>query len=78
MQLSPPLEEDEGFMRLALEEAMRAASKGEVPVGCVIVHRGQAIARAHNLREASQDPTAHAEILAIRQAAQAIGSWRLC
>ncbi len=64
-------------MRLALAEARAAASEGEVPVGCVIVHRGQVIGRAHNLRETLQDPTAHAEIVALKQAASALGHWRL-
>ncbi len=75
---TPPFEAiDEAFMRLALEEADRAEAEGEVPVGCVIVHAGEVIARAHNLREQTQDPTSHAEILAIRAAARRRGSWRL-
>lgn len=64
-------------MQEALEEAEQAALVGEVPVGAVIVHRGQVIARAHNRRELDGDPTAHAEILALREAAEALGSWRL-
>ena len=65
-------------MRLALAEAAEAASEGEVPVGAVILSpSGEVIARGHNRREADHDPTAHAEIVAIRQAAQASGSWRL-
>jgi len=65
-------------MELALEEAEAAAAEDEVPVGAVIVslQRG-VIARAHNQREALKDPTAHAEMIAITQAAQALGSWRL-
>ena len=70
-------EGDEAFMRAAIDEAMLAEAAGEVPVGCVIVHEGKIIARAHNLREATQDPTTHAEMLAIRDASRAIGSWRL-
>lgn len=70
-------EEDAVFMRAALDEALLAEAEGEVPVGCVIVHEGKIIARAHNLREATQDPTTHAEMLAIRDASRAIGSWRL-
>ena len=70
-------EGDEAFMRVALDEAMLAEAAGEVPVGCVIVHEGKIIARAHNLREETQDPTTHAEMLAIRDASRAIGSWRL-
>ena len=72
-----PREGDEIFMRAALDEALLAEAEGEVPVGCVIVHEGRIIARAHNLREATQDPTTHAEMLAIRDASRAIGSWRL-
>jgi len=64
-------------MSYALREAERALEKGEVPVGCVIVLDGAIIGKAHNQRELLQDPTAHAEILAITQAANAIGSWRL-
>lgn len=69
--------EDERFMREALKEARRAADKGEVPVGAVIVRDGQIVGRGHNLRERLGDPTAHAELLAIRQAAQVVGGWRL-
>ena len=68
----------EAFMELALEQARLAAEMGEVPVGAVVVHQGQVIARAHNLREQSQDPTTHAEVLALREAARELGSWRLC
>jgi tRNA(adenine34) deaminase len=64
-------------MELALEEARAAGARGEVPVGCVIVHDGAAIARAGNRTVADRDPTAHAELLAIRQAAAALGSERL-
>ena len=70
-------EGDEVFMRAALDEAMLAEAEGEVPVGCVIVHEGKIVARAHNLREATQDPTTHTKMLAIRDASRAIGSWRL-
>jgi len=61
----------------ALAEARRAEALAEVPIGAVIVHQGEIIARAHNRRECDQDPTAHAELMAIRQAAEALGSWRL-
>jgi len=64
-------------MEHALEEAKKAFDLGEVPVGAVIVKDEQIIARAHNLTETMRDPTAHAEILAIRQAAEALGGWRL-
>lgn len=69
--------EDLDVMRKALEEARRAAAQGEVPIGAVIVAEGDLIARAHNRRETWQDPTAHAEVIAIREAASALGSWRL-
>lgn len=68
---------DEKFMRVALEEAQYAFDKDEVPVGAVIVHGGEIIARAHNLRETSQDPTTHAEMLAIQAASRHLGSFRL-
>lgn len=64
-------------MRLALEEASLGAAYGEVPVGCVIAQGDRVIARAHDRRESLQDPTAHAEVLAIREAARFLGSWRL-
>jgi tRNA(adenine34) deaminase len=65
------------FMREAILEARLAEEKGEVPVGCVIVLDGEIVGRGHNLRETTQDPTAHAEIIAVQQAAAAVGSWRL-
>ena len=68
---------DDGFMRLALELAARAGTAGEVPVGAVVVSGGEVIGSAANAREASNDPTAHAEVLALRQASRGIGSWRL-
>ena len=64
-------------MRAALAEARQAFEEGEVPVGAVIVHGGRVIAAAHNQREALRDPTAHAEMIAITQAAEALASWRL-
>lgn len=69
--------QDEKFMREAMQEACLAAKSGEMPVGCVIEMDGKIIARAHNECESAHDPTAHAEILAIRRAAEAIGDWRL-
>lgn len=69
--------DDERFMDEALAQARRAEEAGEVPVGSVIVFQNQIIARGHNRREAIQDPTAHAELLALRDAAQARGTWRL-
>jgi tRNA(adenine34) deaminase len=68
---------DERYMLLALDEARAAIPAGEVPVGCVVVHEGRVIGRAHNLRETLKDPTAHAEVLALKQAAEALGTWRL-
>ncbi len=67
----------EHWMRLALLEARQAADEGEVPVGCVVVHEGRVIGRGHNRVEALQDPTAHAEILALTAASSTLGSWRL-
>jgi tRNA(adenine34) deaminase len=64
-------------MREALLEAMAAASLGEVPIGAVVVRAGEVVGRGHNLRESSNDPTAHAEMIAIRQAAATLDSWRL-
>ncbi len=69
--------DDERFMAEAMAEAALAADAGEVPVGCVLVHEGEIIARAHNRRERAQDPTAHAELVAMRAAAGRLGSWRL-
>ena len=69
--------EDKAFMYLALEEARAALAHDDVPIGCVIARRDEVIARAHNARERDADPTAHAEILALRAAAKAIDSWRL-
>ena len=71
------MEEKEHYMKLALKEAKKAYNKGEVPIGAVIVKDGKIIARAHNLREKNNDPTAHAEILALRKAAKKLGGWRL-
>jgi tRNA(Arg) A34 adenosine deaminase TadA len=69
--------EDTSFMRAALREAARAAREGEVPVGAVVVLEGRAIARAHNRPIAAHDPTAHAEILALRRAGRRLGNYRL-
>ena len=67
----------EHFMKLALEEAGQAAGEEEVPIGAVIVYEDRVIARSHNQREQLHDPTAHAEMIAITQAAEARRSWRL-
>jgi tRNA(adenine34) deaminase len=71
------LDDDSRYMQYALKEAERAFDAGEVPVGCVIAYEGQIIGKAHNQRETLQDPTAHAEVLAITQAAAHLKSWRL-
>jgi tRNA(adenine34) deaminase len=70
-------QDDERWMREALRQARAALEHDEVPVGCVIVHDGHVVGRAHNQREMLEDPTAHAEMIAITQAAEALGSWRL-
>ena len=67
----------EQAMQVALQQAQLASNSGDVPVGAVVVHDGQIIAARHNEREATGDPTAHAEILALRDAASALGRWRL-
>ena len=69
---------DKEFMREAIMRAHQAAECGEVPVGAVVVHQGEIIAEGFNRRESWQDPTAHAELIAVRRAAEKIGSWRLC
>ncbi len=69
--------QDQAFMRVALEEAARAPAIGEVPIAAVVVRGGQILAQAHNYRELWQDPTAHAEVIAIRAAATTLGTWRL-
>ncbi len=68
---------DEYFMRLALREAERALEHDDVPIGAVIVKDGEVIGVAHNERELRGDPTAHAEVIALREAATALGSWRV-
>ena len=68
---------DEYFMRLALREAERALSHDDVPIGAVIVHEGEVIGSGHNEREVREDPTAHAETIAMREAARALRTWRL-
>ncbi len=68
---------DEHFMQLALEQAERALAHGDVPVGAVLVHGGEVVGAGHNERELRQDPSAHAEMIALRAGARALGSWRL-
>ena len=69
--------DDEHYMKIALEEAQKAYEKGEVPVGAVMIHEGKIISQAHNQPISPNDPTAHAEILALRQAAKKLGNYRL-
>jgi tRNA(adenine34) deaminase len=69
--------EHDHWMRMALELARQAAEQQEVPVGAIILHRNRVIAAAHNQREQLHDPTAHAEMIAITQAAESLQSWRL-
>ena len=73
----PFSETDVAMMRLALDEARAAVKHDDVPIGAVVAIGGRVIARGHNERELLQDPTAHAEILALRRAAEAVGSWRV-
>ncbi|MEX1186562.1 MAG: tRNA adenosine(34) deaminase TadA [Gemmatimonadaceae bacterium] len=72
-----PSSEETAYMRAALDDARAAAAAGEVPVGAVVTRGGEVLARAANRTLRDQDPTAHAELLAIRQAAAVLGSWRL-
>jgi len=68
---------DERFMARAIDQAYIAEENGDVPIGCVVVYQGQVIAKAYNQREQLNDPTAHAEIIALTQAAEFVGNWRL-
>ena len=72
-----PSEEDCAFMRVALEQAAQSAAIGEVPIGAVLVHQNTIVAQSHNHRESWQDPTAHAELIVIREGAKMLGRWRL-
>ncbi|MBO9604773.1 MAG: tRNA adenosine(34) deaminase TadA [Paenibacillaceae bacterium] len=74
---APDCDTHEYWMREAIAEARKAEALREVPIGAVIVQGGAIIGRGHNLRETSLDPTAHAEMIAIRQASEALGAWRL-
>ena len=71
------LMDDSYFMRLALDEALKALERSDVPIGAIAVRNGEVIGRGYNARERDQDPTAHAEMLALREAAHAVGHWRL-
>ncbi len=68
---------DERYMKMAIDQAFIAEENGDVPIGCVIVYENRIIAKAYNQREQLHDPTAHAEIIALTQAAEAVGNWRL-
>ncbi|MUT67923.1 tRNA adenosine(34) deaminase TadA [Paenibacillus sp. NEAU-GSW1] len=70
-------QEDQAWMRHAIEEARRAELIGEVPIGAIVVKDGEIIGRGYNLREINHDPTAHAEMVAIREACDKLGAWRL-
>lgn len=69
--------EDEEYMQLALQQANKAAELDEVPIGAVVVYKGEVIAEAHNLRETTRDPAGHAEFLVMKLAAQRLDAWRL-
>jgi len=71
------MESDEFYMRIALDEAREAREQGEVPIGAVVVCEGEVVARGSNRREIDADPTAHAELIAVREASKALGRWRL-
>jgi tRNA(adenine34) deaminase len=71
------MSDDAAFMRMAIDEARLALHHDDVPIGCVVVHQGAVIGTGHNEREALGDPTAHAEILALRRAAESLGHWRV-
>lgn len=70
-------EKDELFMKEAIQEAKKAEALGEVPIGAIITYKDEIIARSHNLRESTQNAVTHAELMAIQQACEAVGSWRL-
>jgi tRNA(adenine34) deaminase len=74
---APFFPRDEYFMRLAIREAQSALDHDDVPIGAVVVRDGEVIGAGHNERELRQDPTAHAELLALREASRALASWRL-
>ena len=70
-------DQDQHFMQLALQQAALAPAIGEIPIAAVLVHKDEVLVIAHNYREVWQDPTAHAEMIVIRQAAEQLGTWRL-
>lgn len=77
MNVSEQTELDQRYMRMAIDQAFLAEEKGDVPIGAVITYQGRIVAKAHNQRQLLNDPTAHAEMIALTQAAGAIGNWRL-
>lgn len=77
MSSLPGVADDDGFMAAALDEARAAIEHGDVPIGAVVVHEGAIVGKGHNARELDRDPTAHAELIAIREAARVLGRWRL-
>ncbi len=77
MSSLPGVDDDDAFMAMALEEARAATPHGDVPIGAVVVHEGIVVGRGHNARELDRDPTAHAELIALREAAKALRRWRL-
>ncbi|CAM3502958.1 tRNA adenosine(34) deaminase TadA [Paenibacillus lupini] len=70
-------QEDQAWMQLAIEEAKKAEQIGEVPIGAILVKDGEVVGKGYNLREINHDPTAHAEMVAIREACERLGAWRL-
>ena len=77
MSSLPGVADDDRFMAQALDAARSATEHGDVPIGAVVVHDGMVIGTGHNARERDQDPTAHAELIALREAAKTLGRWRL-
>src|SRR6267143_3657563 len=77
MSATPSPADDPRFMAIAIDEARAAVGHDDVPIGAVVVRGGEVIARGRNRREADADPTAHAEVLALREAGKRVGSWRL-
>jgi tRNA(adenine34) deaminase len=73
----PGVADDDRYMDAAIEEARAASAHGDVPIGAVVVHEGAVVGKGGNARERDQDPTAHAELIALREAAKALGRWRL-
>ncbi|MDQ6859187.1 MAG: nucleoside deaminase [Chloroflexota bacterium] len=77
MSSAPGVAADDGFMALALAEARAATGHDDVPIGAVVVHQGIVVGKGHNARERDRDPTAHAELIALREAAKTLARWRL-